>query len=70
MMKTSEIKELTMQELLERIDNERSFLTRQKLNHAVSPLENPLKIRETRRNIARLLSELSNRNNSNENSES
>ena len=69
-MKTSEIKELTMQELLERIDNERSFLTRQKLNHAVSPLENPLKIRETRRNIARLLSELSNRNNSNENSES
>jgi len=69
-MKTAEIKELTMQELLERIDNDRSFLTRQKLNHAVSPLENPLKIRETRRNIARLLTELNNRTNSNENSES
>ena len=68
-MKTSEIKELTMQELLERIDNERSFLIRQKLNHAVSPLENPLKIRETRRNIARLLTELNVRNESNENSE-
>ncbi len=69
-MKASEIKELTKQELLERIDNEKGFLIRQKLNHAVSPLENPLKIRDTRRNIARLLSELNSRSKSNENSES
>ena len=53
-MKASEIRELTIKEIQERIDNERSFLIRQKLNHAISPLDNPLKIRETRQNIARL----------------
>ena len=57
-MKTSEIKELTNKELEERIDNEVNFLVRQKMNHAVSPLENPLKIKETRKNIARLKTEL------------
>ncbi|MBN2519943.1 MAG: 50S ribosomal protein L29 [Bacteroidales bacterium] len=57
-MKSSEIKELTTKELIEKIETEKSFLIRQNLNHAVSPLENPLKIRETRKNIARLLTEL------------
>ena len=53
-MKSSEIKELTIKEIEEKIDNEKSFLVKQKLNHAISPLDNPLKIRETRKNIARL----------------
>lgn len=53
-MKTSEIKELSIKEIQERIDNERTFLARQKLNHAISPLDNPMKIRETKRTIARL----------------
>ena len=57
-MKTSEIKELTVKELEERIENEVNFLVRQKMNHAVSPLDNPLKIKESRRNIARLKTEL------------
>lgn len=57
-MKSIELQGLTMQELLERIDNERTFLVKQKLNHAVSPLDNPLKIKETRKNVARLLTEL------------
>jgi large subunit ribosomal protein L29 len=56
-MKTSEIKELSNQELLERIDNEKTSLVRMKLNHAISPLENPQKIKESRRTIARLLTE-------------
>ena len=53
-MKTSEIRELSIKEIEERIDNERLSLVRQKLNHAISPLDNPMKIKENRRNIARL----------------
>ena len=53
-MKAAELKELTLKELQERIENEESFLIKQKLNHAVSPLDNPQKIKETRRNVARL----------------
>ena len=53
-MDTSEIKGLTTKEIIERIDNEQSFLGRQKMNHAVSPLDNPMKLKESRRIIARL----------------
>ncbi|MBN1819413.1 MAG: 50S ribosomal protein L29 [Prolixibacteraceae bacterium] len=53
-MKTSEIKELTDKEIAERIQTESDNLVRLKLNHAVSPLDNPMKIKESRRNIARL----------------
>jgi large subunit ribosomal protein L29 len=57
-MKSSEIKELTMQELQERLESEETLMVRMKMNHAVSPLDNPNKIVETRRNIARLKTEL------------
>ncbi|WP_372753501.1 50S ribosomal protein L29 [Labilibaculum sp.] len=60
-MKNSEIKELTTQEIVERVGSEKSTLTRFKLNHAISPLENPLQIKVTRRNIARLVTELRHR---------
>jgi len=60
-MKNSEIKELTTQEIVEKVDSERSTLTRFRLNHAISPMENPLQIKETRRNIARLVTELRHR---------
>ena len=68
-MKNSEIKELTTKELEERIDTEKSHLTRLKLNHAVSPLDNPLKIKEARKNVARMKTELRKRE-LNENSNS
>lgn len=54
-MKAPELKELTIKELEEKIENEQNLLIKQKLNHTVSPLDNPLKIKETRRNIARLM---------------
>jgi large subunit ribosomal protein L29 len=57
-MKSSEIRELSNQELLERIDNEKTALVRMKLNHAISPLENPQRIKESRRTIARLMTEM------------
>ena len=53
-MKTTEIRELSVKETEERIENEKSLISRQKMNHAISPLDNPMKIKETRRNIARL----------------
>jgi large subunit ribosomal protein L29 len=57
-MKNSEIKELTTLEIVEKLEAGRSALTRFNLNHAISPLENPLQIKETRRNIAKLMTEL------------
>jgi large subunit ribosomal protein L29 len=53
-MKTSEIKELTSKEIVERIQTEQENLVRLRLNHAVSPLDNPNKLKESKRNIARL----------------
>jgi large subunit ribosomal protein L29 len=58
-MKIAEIKELTNKELLERLQAEQEILTRLKMNHSVSPLDNPMKIRESRRNIARMKTVLS-----------
>jgi large subunit ribosomal protein L29 len=57
-MKTAEIKELSTKELLERIDAEKEVIVRMKLNHAVSTLDNPMKIRYSRRNIAKMMTEL------------
>jgi large subunit ribosomal protein L29 len=61
-MKTSEIKEFSMQDLVERIETEKENLRKMKLNHATSPLENPNKIKEARRDIARMLTILRQRN--------
>ncbi|HDR89128.1 MAG TPA: 50S ribosomal protein L29 [Bacteroidetes bacterium] len=60
-MKNSEIRELNTKELEERIDNERSYLAKLRLNHAITPLDNPHKIMHTRRTIARLKTELNKR---------
>ena len=57
-MKTREIKELTTAEIQDRLVAEKENLTRMTLNHAISPLDNPALIRETRRKIARLATEL------------
>lgn len=57
-MKTSEIKELTTKEIQERMDAEKEHLVRLKLNHAISPLDNPSQIKVVRRTIARFATEL------------
>jgi len=57
-MEYSEIKELTAKELLEKLDDQRELLVRMKLNHTVSPLDNPNTIRETKKVIARLKTEI------------
>jgi len=62
-MKSSEIRELSKQELLEHLENEKTALVRMKLNHAISPLENPQVIKDSRRTVARLMTELHKREN-------
>jgi large subunit ribosomal protein L29 len=57
-MKANEIRELSAKELQERIDAEKNVLIKVKLNHAISPLDNPLKIKASRRNIARMMTVL------------
>ena len=57
-MKTAEIKELTVAEIKERLETERENLVRMKLNHSISPLDNPLQIKVARKTIARLATEL------------
>ena len=57
-MKSSEIRELSIKELEERLESEENMMVRMRMNHAVSPLDNPNKIIETRRNIARLKTEM------------
>lgn len=53
-MKTSEIKELTSKEIVERLQVEKENLVRLRMNHAVSPLDNPMKIKESKQAIARM----------------
>jgi len=57
-MKQEVIRELSTPELVERLDEERMQLNKLKMNHAVSPLENPNKIKAYRRTVARLVTEL------------
>jgi large subunit ribosomal protein L29 len=57
-MKTAEILELNVSELAERIDAEKANLSRMKINHRVSPVENQSLIRKTRRDIARMMTVL------------
>jgi len=57
-MKTSEIKELTVKELQERLESQLARLDNLKLNHAISPLDNPMQIKDARKVIARLQTEL------------
>ncbi|MBE9492650.1 MAG: 50S ribosomal protein L29 [Bacteroidetes bacterium] len=57
-MKQEVIKEFGTEELKERLNEENNQLVKLKLNHAVSPLENPNRIKDYRRTIARMKTEL------------
>ena len=60
-MKQSEIKELSVEELQEKFGIFKKNYTDLKLAHAISPLESPLQLRNVRRTIARIATELTNR---------
>jgi len=57
-MKIAEVRELSDKELRERIDAEVVSYNQKKINHSISPLDNPAQIKQQRRNIARMKQEL------------
>ena len=57
-MKNNEIKELATQDLVERLEGAMAKLQQMRLNHAITPLENPSQIKLVRRDIARMKTEL------------
>ena len=57
-MKNAEVKELQTNDLVERINTEVAKYNQMKMNHAITPLENPSQIKAARRDIARMKTEL------------
>ena len=60
-MKIKEVKELETKDLVEKLENAQAALDTLKLNHQISPLENPSQIKAARRDIARMMTELNSR---------
>ncbi len=54
-MKTAEIREMSTADLQELIKTEKANYSQMLLNHAVSPIENNSKIKAARRDIARMM---------------
>ncbi|MBO8486361.1 MAG: 50S ribosomal protein L29 [Bacteroidetes bacterium] len=54
-MKASEIREMSVSDLRDRIEAEKAALDTMKINHAISPLEDTSKIRKSRKDIARMM---------------
>ena len=57
-MKQEEIRELSTDDLQDRLSEEKMLLTKTKLHHAVSQIENPQLIKQSRKTIARIQTEL------------
>lgn len=57
-MKNAEIREIVTNELAERIETEVASYDQMVLNHSISPLDNPAQIKKLRRTIARMKTEL------------
>ncbi|MBQ9285163.1 MAG: 50S ribosomal protein L29 [Bacteroidaceae bacterium] len=64
-MKTTEVRALTLEELAEKIETAKAQYNQMLLNHAVSPLENPSEIKKARRDIARMMTILTEKKNAN-----
>ncbi len=60
-MKIAEIREMSTSDLVERIETEVANYQQMILNHSISPLDNPAQIRQLRRTIARMKTELRDR---------
>jgi len=62
-MKAQVLTEMPENELNDLLVTERERLVKMKMSHAVSPMENPLQIKFTRKTIARVMTEISKRRN-------
>ena len=54
-MKASEIREMSIADIRERIELEKANLDTMKINHTISPLEDTSKIAKARRDISRMM---------------
>ena len=54
-MKASEVREMSIADIRERIELEKANLDTVKINHAISPLEDTSKIAKARKDIARMM---------------
>ena len=54
-MKASEVREMSIADIRERIEIERANLETMKINHTISPLEDTSKIAKARKDIARMM---------------
>jgi large subunit ribosomal protein L29 len=61
-MKMNEIRNLSQEELSKQFNVLRKELADMKMKNRISPLENPMRIASTRKIVARLTMEMSNRN--------
>jgi len=61
-MKNKDIVALSTAELEAKIKEGKAEMVKLKLNHSISPIENPIKIRDSRKSVARLATELTKRN--------
>ena len=57
-MKQTDITNLTADDLQENLAKQSEVLAKLKMNHSVSPLENPMQIGSARRTVARLKTEI------------
>lgn len=57
-MKQIDIKDLSVDDLTEKFAEQKEVLSKLKLSHSVSPLENPMQIKQVRRTVARLNTEI------------
>ncbi len=62
-MKNSEIRQMSVEELTQKLDENKKQYADLKMSHFVTPLENPLQLRAMRRTTARLATELTKREN-------
>ena len=62
-MKAQGLTEMPENELNDLLVTEKERLVKMKMSHAVSPMENPLQIKFTRKTIARVMTEISKRRN-------
>ena len=64
-MKVSEVREMSVADLRDRIEVEKNNLDTMRLNHAISPLEDTSKFKKTRKDIARMITILAEKENQN-----
>lgn len=60
-MKQQEITKMSVEDLKDQLGNMSESYTKMKISHSVAPLENPIQIKDLRRTIARLKTELTKR---------